>query len=216
MSRRSPTRARGFTLIELLLATVLLAAGLALAFATVKSVMAVSARGEAMASRSERVRAVEAFLRRRLASAMPVLIGEAADTGEPQLFIGEPQRLRFVADVPDYLGRGGPYLHDIDLSGSSGSHRLRIALTLLQAGHQIPEQPVRPAEILAEGLQAVRFRYRGLDPDSGRLGEWQDQWQAPGRMPLLVSIEIVPLQGAAWPPLTVALPQYGRPPGSAR
>lgn len=216
MSRGARTRARGFTLIELLLATVLLAAGLALAFATVKSVMAVSARGEAMASRSERVRAVEAFLRRRLASAMPVLIGEGADAGEPQLFIGEPQRLRFVADVPDYLGRGGPYLHDIDLAGGTGPRRLQIALTLVQAGRQIPEQPARMPETLAEGLQAVRFRYRGLDPDSGRLGEWQDQWQAPRRMPLLVSIEIVPLQGAAWPPLTVALPQYGRYSGSAR
>ena len=32
----------------------------------------------------------------------------------PQRFIGEPDRMRFVADLPDYLGRGGPYLHDFD------------------------------------------------------------------------------------------------------
>ncbi|WP_313276146.1 prepilin-type N-terminal cleavage/methylation domain-containing protein, partial [Stenotrophomonas sp.] len=66
MSVRS---AAGFTLIEVLLATVLLAAGMALAFAAVRSTMAISARGEVIAAGNERMRAVEGFLRRRLSTA---------------------------------------------------------------------------------------------------------------------------------------------------
>ena len=62
-------RAQGFTLIEVLLALVLLAAGLALAFATLRSSTAVVTRGEDMAQASERMRAVHGYLRARLASA---------------------------------------------------------------------------------------------------------------------------------------------------
>lgn len=215
MTPQPRSRAGGFTLIEVLLATVLLAAGLALAFAAVKSVMMVSARGEAIASQSERVRAVEGFMRRRLASAMPVAMGVDAESGDLQLFIGEPHRMRFVADVPDYLGRGGPYLHDLRISGIADQRRLDIALTLVQGGQQIPEQPPRGAENLADGLRAVRFRYRGVDPASGQLGDWQDQWTTHERMPLLVSIQIEPARGTEWPPLTVTLPQYRRNVGAA-
>ena len=50
---------RGFTLIEVLLATALLVGGLALAFATVRSALAISQRGEQMAAHNERMRAVE-------------------------------------------------------------------------------------------------------------------------------------------------------------
>ncbi|MGV8960534.1 MAG: prepilin-type N-terminal cleavage/methylation domain-containing protein [Stenotrophomonas sp.] len=205
--------AAGFTLIEVLLATVLLAAGLVVAFATVRSAMAISARGEAMASHAEQVRAVEGLLRRRLASALPVALAVNAETGVRDVFIGEEQRLRFVADLPDYLGRGGPYLHDLVVAGSGQTHRLELAMTLVQDGRLLPEQPERAPEALAEALRSVRFRYRGVDPHSGVLGDWQPGWDTPGRLPVLVAIEVVPASGRPWPPLVVALPQY-RPAGS--
>jgi general secretion pathway protein J len=64
MTRKTMNRnVRGFTLIEVLLATVLLAAGLALAFATLRSATAMVQRGESIAQRNERIRAVEGFLR---------------------------------------------------------------------------------------------------------------------------------------------------------
>ena len=62
-------RQHGFSLIEVLLATVLLAAGLALAFASLRAATATTQRGESQAQRSERMRPVEGFLRRRIASA---------------------------------------------------------------------------------------------------------------------------------------------------
>jgi len=196
--------ARGFTLIEVLLATVLLAAGLALAFATLRAANATAQRGEQLAQRSERMRAVEGFLRRRLASALPMKFATDASTGIALRFVGEPQRIRFVADIPDYLGRGGPYLHDV----AAGQGGLSIAFAMVQAGELVEERARRKPELLVGDLTSARFRYRGLK-DDGSLGDWQDDWNTADRMPLQVSIEIKTESGGAWPPLVVALPQAG-------
>jgi len=202
-------RAHGFTLIEVLLATALLAAGLTLAFATLRSAQTVTQRGDAVAARSERMRTVEGFLRQRLAAALPVAMGKDAQTQRPLRFVGQPQRMRFVADVPDYLGYGGPYLHDIAVDGTAPARRLGLRLSQVQAGVEIvPSQKVTP-EVLAADLVEVHFAYRGFDPQQGRLGEWQDAWTQTERLPQWVRIEVRDARGA-WPPLLVALPQAPR------
>ncbi len=206
---RTASRMRGFTLIEVLLATVLLAAGMALAFAIVRSTLTISTRGEAIASQNERMRGVENFLRRRLASAMPLPLDNNRIDGAAPVFQGDAQQMSFTADVPDYLGRGGPYVHTLQVSSKGQLKQLHIGLVLLQAGQQVPENPPRSMELLADELKEVRLRYRGIDPVRNGLGDWQPQWQAPGRMPMWVSIEVIPAKGAAWPPLVVALPQQG-------
>ncbi|MCC4603028.1 type II secretion system protein J [Xanthomonas campestris] len=206
----SRSRSTGFTLIEVLLATMLLVGGLTLAFATLRSASAVSQRGEAIAQRSERVRAVEEFLRRRLAAALPLAMGIDPQSQQPMLFIGEPQRMRFAADIPDYLGRGGPYLHDLSVAGDGEQRRLQIALTMLQSGKSIEEGTALPPETLADGVQQVSFRYRGMDPQNGRLSAWLPQWEWHDRLPLMVRIEMRS-NNAPWPPVVVALPQSSNP-----
>lgn len=208
---RAPRRAaaRGFTLIEVLLATVLLVGGLTLAFATLRSATAISGRGETIAGRSERMRAVEGFLRRRLSGAQALALDIDSRTLQPVRFVGEPQRMQFVADLPDYLGRGGPYVHDLSVSGDGGRQRLAIALVQVQAGKQIAEDKPRAPEPLADGLRQVRFRYRGIDPERGSIGPWQERWEKTDQLPLLVSIELSSDDGMVWPPLVVALRQAG-------
>lgn len=198
-------RPRGFTLIEVLLATVLLATALALAFATLSAATRTANRGESLAQRSERERAVAGFLRKRLAGARPVSFATDDKTGEPQRFVGEPDRLRFVADLPDYLGRGGPYLHDLAVANLDGAPGLTLDLQLVLAGQAFPEEPPRPPEVLVEGLREARFRYRGLG-QSGGLGEWQDRWTAVAQLPLLVEVTLTDAEGRPWPPIVVALP----------
>src|SRR5690606_39686803 len=108
-------RMRGFTLVEILLATALLAAGLGLAFATLRAAGATAERGEALAQRNERMRAVLGFLRARIASARPVAFDIDADSGLARRFSGDEREIAFVADLPDYLGRGGPHLHRLQI-----------------------------------------------------------------------------------------------------
>ena len=196
---------RGFTLIEILLATVMLAAGLALGFATLRAATATVDRGEAIASRNERMRAVQGFLRKRLASAAPIAFAIEDDSGRMIRFIGEPKRMRFVADLPDYLGRGGPHLHDVAVLDDDG-RRLAVSFSMVLAGQTIEDRDARPPESLVPDLTEARFRYRGID-EEGQLGKWVDTWEQPDSLPLQVSIELASRDGGAWPPLVVSLPQ---------
>lgn len=196
------SQSRGFTLIEVLLATLLLAGGLALAFATLRSATAMVQRGEAIAQRNERIRSAETFLRRRIASAQVIAFATDPQTQQQIRFLGEPQRMRFVADLPDYLGRGGPYLHDLSVAEG----RLLVSFTLVQGGQAIEEAQARPPEPLASGLRAVRFRYRGIDPEGG-LGDWQERWATSEVLPVQVAMDIESADGVRWPRLIVSLAQ---------
>lgn len=197
---------RGFTLIEILLATTLLALGLALGFSTLRAATATVERGELIAARSERMRAVDAFLRRRLASASPIAFAIDEDSGRMVRFIGEPDRIRFVADLPNYLGRGGPHLHDVAVLDGDGDARLTVSFAMAVGGGTIEDRNARPPETLVPDLSDARFRYRGIGED-GLLGEWADSWEQVDMLPLQVSVELASRSGGAWPPIVVMLPQ---------
>jgi general secretion pathway protein J len=210
-------RARGFTLIEVLLATALLAAGMALAFATLRAAGATAQRGEAMAERNERVRAVSEFLRRRIGTANGIVFALDQGTGASTRFEGDAQGMRFVADLPDYLGRGGPHLHDLGLASSGGGFALHVGFRMVQAGEIIGGDAARPAEPLADGLRSVQFAYRTIDAE-GKPTPWLYAWAHPEALPAQVRVRIADAQGA-WPDLVVALPlaaSYGVAPGLAQ
>lgn len=195
-------RARGFTLLEVLLATTLLAAGLAVAFATLRTAAATTERGEAISARNERIRAVSGFLQRRIGGALGLVHDLDERTGASKRFEGDAQSLRFTADLPDYLGRGGPHLHVLEAAGGGNGIALNVAFRMVQAGRALP--PARPPEPLAEGLRSVAFAYRPLTAD-GTPGEWQPRWENAEAMPLQVRVRIVDARGA-WPDIVVALP----------
>ncbi|TZF91245.1 prepilin-type N-terminal cleavage/methylation domain-containing protein [Cognatilysobacter lacus] len=197
-------RARGFTLVEVLIATVLLALGLTLAFATITGATAAARRGEELAASSEHVRAVEGFLRRRLAGARAVPFQIDPATSLPMRFSGDEAHMRFVSDLPDYIGHGGPYLHDlrVDTAAPDGRVRLTLGLSVLQEGVDT-SAPDRDPEVLAEGVRSVRFRYRGLG-ENGKPGDWKDTWTTVEQLPVLVEVQVTGADGKPWPVLAVA------------
>lgn len=193
--------AAGFTLLEVLAATGLLAIGLLVVFATLRSAAAVAERGERQAARNETMRATHAFLRRALATAEPLAFDVDPGSGQPVRFEGDPARMRFVSDLPLRFGVGGPHLHE--LRAIDGGAGLQVEFAPVQGG-QVLADPARHPELLADGLREVRFSYRGLTPER-MPGAWQDQWAGSVALPVQVRIEVLPMQGDAWPPLLVSL-----------
>jgi len=203
--------ARGFTLLEVLLATALLAAALALALATLRAAGVSVERAEALAAREEHVRAVENFLRRRLGSALAVSFGEDAASGRTLRFIGEPERIAFVAELPPYLGRGGPGLHELALKrDADGRVTLGIGFASVLAGQVVADVPPREPELLVEDVRDFRVRFRSRDLP-GQPGGWMERWERVDTLPLQVEITITSASAGIWPPLLVTLPQGGVP-----
>ena len=185
----------------------LLAAGLALGFATVRAAGATVERGEAMAARNERMRAVSEFLRSRIGGAQGLIFNMDDDTGQAQRFIGDEHSMRFVADLPDYLGRGGPHLHVFNVESRNDGQLLQVDFRMVLAGQTLATADARPPEPLAQGLRSVRFSYR-TNPDGDEPAPWQPQWENPEALPLQVRVEITDAQGP-WPVQIIALRQAG-------
>lgn len=211
ITRRSP----GFTLLEVLLAVSLLAAALALAFGILRAAGATVERGEAIAARNERIRAVSGFLRQRIAGAQGAVYGLDQASGRSLRFEGDADSMRFVADLPDYLGRGGPYLHEFKTNNADGKRSLLVDFRMIQ-GDELLES-TRPPEPLAQGLEGVDFAYRAIDV-AGETGPWLSRWTVVDALPQQVRVRIRDGKGP-WPDMVVALklappvPEAGREDG---
>ena len=151
---------------------------------------------------------------RRLAAAHPFAFEVDERTGDALRFVGEPDRMRFVSDLPPYLGYGGPALHDVTVVTDREGVRLEVSFATVLAGRTWREDPPRPAEPLAADLRSVRLSYRGIDRD-GALTGWLTEWPDPSQLPLQVRIEVEGEREGPWPTLVVALVQgQGRLDGS--
>ena len=147
--RRRPRRARGFTLIEVLLASVLLASGMALAFATLRASTVITQRGEALSQRSERIR-------RREAQA-PVL----TDT-EPALPAAPAQaRIGDVLDTEEISIEIGPGLivSALDQGRGLGQRITNLRLHIARAyGLILPDVRITDGTGFADGEYVIRLQ----------------------------------------------------------
>lgn len=106
MSTRT-TRAAGFTLLELLIAMSLLGFILALLFAGMRLGARSWDAGEALAEKSAHMAALQGFLRRELAQAVPYKWKKKPDMN--LAFIGQPGFIRLVAPISVRSGPGGGF-----------------------------------------------------------------------------------------------------------
>ncbi|GAB2490007.1 prepilin-type N-terminal cleavage/methylation domain-containing protein [Arenimonas alkanexedens] len=193
---------RGFSLIEVLLATALLAAGIALAFATLRNATVATGRAEDMAQRNERLRAVQSFLRRQVEDALPLPIEIDGSTGRTIMFVADKDEMQLVAPMPGYLSHGGPHLQTFRLVRGRDGLRLEFEHQLLTPDGPLANE--REPEILLEGIADGGFGFRTLDQD-GRPGAWTARWDTPDSMPRLVRLELrMGDERAQFPTLLVA------------
>ena len=201
-------RARGFTLIEIILATMLLALGLAIAFSSMHSANASVQRAELAAGRNEHLRAVQGLLYRTLQSAQPLVLSRDEENQQITYLDGAHDKMQFVAPMPGYLSRGGPYAVTLQLvpGGTAGTRKLQFAFAMLVNEKPLEADTRIPPEDLLDGIADAHFEYRGLGQDA-KIGDWQTEWNRPAELPLEVRLILrFADPNQPWPAFSTALP----------
>lgn len=199
-------RSRGFTLIEVIIATSLLALGLALSFATIRGAGKATERAEAVSQRDERLRAVQGFLRTQLSAALPIAFVFDEQSGEAHFLRAGKDKIEFVAVMPGYLSRGGPYLQTIELVRGQNGQQLVFQHQLLTTDGALEAE--REPVVLLDGIAEGGFDVEALDPQTRR-GKWQPEWKVSAQLPPLVRLRIRFADGQRrWPEFVVA-PRLG-------
>jgi len=200
---------QGFTLLELLLALLLLSMLMVGAWTSIHSATRAVDSGEKLIDRTNKLRVAQEFLRRELSQSQALVIEQEPTTGETILFEGDAETLRFVAPMPGYLGRGGPYVQQLSFERHEGDLRL-LFRHAMHNGYKADEEPLEDPDlepvVLLERIRDARFEYRALD-DAGKLDDWTDEWDKKGRLPLLVriSVEFEEDANLVWPEMVVPL-----------
>ncbi|MHB8679719.1 MAG: prepilin-type N-terminal cleavage/methylation domain-containing protein [Rudaea sp.] len=199
--------AQGFTLLEVLLAIILLGLLIAGAYGGIHASAIAMRAGEAAIDRTDRLRTAQEFLRRQLSHIMPLQFARDDSTGAIHVFDGSARTLRFVAPMPGYLSRGGPYVQTLELA--PGKHGLQLQFSdVMLNGYDAAKSGNDSANtvVLLDRIADGRFEYRALDVD-GNLTDWSSDWQDPEITPLMIRIELTMQPGVQmpWPTLDVPL-----------
>jgi general secretion pathway protein J len=222
----SASRVRGFTLIEVMLATLLLGLLLAGTYGAIRTTVKAMQSGESAVDTINRIRVAQEFIRRQISRGMPLGFDRDDGTGVNFVFEGKRDFMRFVAPMPGYLSKGGPYVQTLELVNVRGGKELVFTHAMLNGFdlRQLREADLEPV-MLVDRIRSGRFEYRGFD-EEGKLGDWQDEWEDPSLTPVMVRVRLDMAEGsqAVFPEMEIPLvldvgsmrrPYLGREDGQA-
>ncbi len=177
---------RGFTLLEILLAVALLAVMVLLAMGTLRTAVRAMHSGERVVTQTDSVRIAQEFLRRQISHAMALPFEREEDTGMMYVFEGDESSMRFVSTMPGHLAKGGPHVQELHIARGPKGLQLEFTHTLLNGYDNASQASAkRPPVMVLDGLAEASFEYRGMT-ETGELGEWSTQWDAPHASPMMV------------------------------
>jgi general secretion pathway protein J len=180
----------GFTLLEVMLSIVLLALLLAGTWGAIRTAVRAMHSGEIAIDRTNRLRVAEEFMRHQISRILPLAYGSDETTNTNYVFEGDANYMRFVAPMPGYLSKGGPYVQTLRLVGGRSGKELVFTDYMLNGFDLENEKPSdRDPAVLLDQIQDGRFEYRTLD-DNGDLTDWLDQWDDPTITPVMVRVVI--------------------------
>jgi general secretion pathway protein J len=192
-------RVAGFTLVELLIAIALFGLILTGLYSGLRMATRASDAGEAHATDNDELRAVMGFLRFELGQVYPLVFSDEGD--QQVIFEGEPDRLMFVASLPQHRGVEGAYL--ISLVVDQDRLVLRYRLTKPDRQYLFESGDTGKEVVLVPGLESVGFSYYGK---RGRIARFYSRWDDPERLPKLLRMRIRPKgRGVHWPDLIVPI-----------
>jgi len=200
MKLRMRVREHGFTLIEVVVSIALFALVMGIVYSGFTTAVRAYDAAESRVDEIERVRVVSAFIRRSVGGAHALAI---AVRRQWQLqFEGDSRRLRYVADLPGYVGVGGLHELVIELEPGDGQSDLVMRRRPLLIGRSGELQGELETRVLAEDIDGFAVRFYG-SLDGKDEPAWRDDWSSAKHTPLLVELTITPANGPPWPLLQV-------------
>lgn len=205
---RAPRRAapEGTTLIELLVGLSVLALMAVLLLGGMRLGLRVWESGGDRQVFEQRLERADAFLRQLLAQAgraAPAIQTPGADeTTGPAItpiakagFLGEAERMHFIALLPYQLGSDGNY--EFELSRHGNARGGNLVLGWRRGGGPAGERGAPAQTVLLGGVRSLRLAYFGHLTNEAA-SAWHDRWADPGGLPALIRLDLsLSLGGAA-------------------
>ena len=199
--------AAGFTLLEVMLAILLLGVLLAGTYGAIRTAVHAMHSGEIAIDRTNRLRVAQEFMRHQISRIMPLAFGRDSSTGANYIFEGRRDFMRFVAPMPGYLSKGGPYVQTLSFAGNrSGGRQLLFTDDMLNGFDLDEKKSDSEPSILLDQIADGRFEYRTID-ENGEMTDWFDKWDDPAVTPVMVRIVVRmrPEAGVEFPVMDIPL-----------
>ena len=198
---------RGFTMIELLVALGLFALMSSVLFGSLRLAGRSTDAGEEKAQASSGMRLASDYLRTQLGSQHPQRMRKMLEF--PLLFGGTGEELRFTATLPGRVGVGGMWYYKLSISNVPGKQHPALVLERVMPdldAVSMPSFSEAERSVLADDVKSLKIAYFGRDRGAAldQAPTWRNTWDDTQLLPVLVQIEVVPRQGAPWPPIVVA------------
>ncbi len=204
--RRERMTQKGFTLLELLISITLLGMILVLLFGGLRLGVRSWDAVQQQVDNLNTVRSVESFLRREMTQIQPYRW--KAGIGQRLAFLGERNKVNFVAPLPARIGGGGLYAISLEIESNAQGKRLiwrHVPLSPLvedfASVSQAPEIILAGAELNA--VDDIWLTYFGRVNDSAAPA-WLDRWESDTRLPMLIKVRVRFASGSEWPDFVVA------------
>lgn len=198
-------RSKGFTLVEILLALVLMGMLMGLAYGGLRASTRATNKGQTILEESSRIRMAHQFVRKQLNQMAALAFGEDENDGTRIVFDGEANKIRYVAQMPGYLGFGGPQVQELSLVAGDEGQVLVLYHALLQ-GFEEQNLYLRDPIVLLDKIDNAQFSFLGRDEEGELLG-WVNQWDQPGKLPVSVALDVQFTEDVylKWPLLTASV-----------
>lgn len=201
---------RGFSLIELLIAMTILGFILSLLFSGFRLASSSWDRAERHMDDNTQVQIGRSFLRNLLTQAYP----HRWKSVPPRIaFVGAPNGLRFVTELPSHLSSGGLQQIALEVKPNGQEFQLIFRRGDLKGednGFGVGDE--ESERIVIDGAKEIAFSYFGKEgeqPSPTAPSRWFDEWNNANQLPSLIRIhfEMQP----AWPDLLITplIPQEG-------
>ena len=214
--RHSKAPTRGFTLLELLLAITLMAAMMAMIYASLNVGVRAWDAGDARVAEASNWRMVERFMRRELGQIFPT---RWRATTQPHIaFEGSNTSLRYVTalnlDASLQNGAAGG-LQWAELALIDGgvlqlnrqafdSTAQNFDALVTPTNDQLATNALVPPVRLMDNVTAFEINYFGAETDLGE-PSWRDEWRDLARLPTLVRLKVETRRGRDVPDMVFAL-----------